>query len=261
MLASFIHSLHAELLKTRRSLASWTVVVGAFFTPIIIIIARIVHYKTLTPIYSNALFWEHLWKNSWESMVLFLLPLGLILTISLLTQLEYKNNTWKQLYTLPISLSTIFFSKLIVILLMMVAFFVLFNFGVYLAGVVPYLVVAGVPYPKNPIPYNLFLQQDFFFFVDLLPIVALQYLISLQYKNFLVPVGVGFILWIGAIVGIRWEYGYSLPYIYGMLTYLKTAGVGKAVDPPLNLHVLAFTWFTGIMLISYFLFLFKKEKG
>ena len=37
----------------------------------------------------------------------------------------------------------------------------------------------------------LFLKEDALYFIDCLPIVALQYLISLRFKNFLVPVGAG----------------------------------------------------------------------
>src|SRR6478609_2782413 len=105
---SFVWSFQSEWLKKKRSLASWIVIIGGFFTPVIIIIARLVRHDTLIPIYSNDNFWKLLWKNSWESMAIFLLPLGVILATSLITQIEYKNNTWKQLHTVPLKLTTIF---------------------------------------------------------------------------------------------------------------------------------------------------------
>ncbi|MEO8116768.1 MAG: hypothetical protein ABI653_03910 [Bacteroidota bacterium] len=86
---NFIHCLQSEWLKKKRSLASWIVVIGGFFTPAIIIIARLVQHNELIPIYTDAHFWELLWKNSWESMAIFLLPLGVILSTSLITQIEY----------------------------------------------------------------------------------------------------------------------------------------------------------------------------
>ena len=95
MTIPFVLSFQSEWLKTKRSLALWIVIIGGFFTPAIVTVARIIQYKTLPSVYSSDDFWKLLWQNSWESMAIFLLPLGVILTTSLITQIEYKNNTWK----------------------------------------------------------------------------------------------------------------------------------------------------------------------
>lgn len=261
MTIPFVHSFQSEWLKTKRSLSLWIVIIGGFFTPAIVTVARLIQYKTLAHIYSSDDFWKLLWQSSWESMAIFLLPLGVILTTSLITQIEYKNNTWKQLHTLPLTLTTIFISKLAVIIVMMLGFFVLFNIGIYLSALVPYLIIRGVPYPKTPIPYKSFLAQDLYYFIDCLPIVALQYLISLMYKNFLVPVGAGFIFWVGALAALRWKYGFIIPYTYCMFTYLRGGVENKAVIPTVNIHLLACAYFVGITFVSYALYISKKEKG
>jgi lantibiotic transport system permease protein len=261
MTLSILHSFQSEWLKKKRSLATWLVVIGGFFTPAIIILARLVQHDKLQAVYSSADFWTQLWKNSWESMAIFLLPLGVILATSLITQIEYKNNTWKQLHTLPLSLTTIFISKLAVIIVMMFQFFLLFNIGIYLSAVVPWLLISGVPYPKAPLPYMVFLRENMFYFIDCLPIVALQYLISLRFKNFLVPVGLGFLFWIGALSALTWKYGFVIPYTYGMYNYLKDRPGGKVVMPAADIHSLAIGFFVVIILVSYVLYITKKEKG
>lgn len=261
MANSFINSFQSEWIKKKRSLASWIVIIGSFFTPVIIIIARLVQHDKLNVIYTSDDFWKLLWKNSWESMAIFLLPLGIILSTSLITQIEYKNNTWKQLHTLPLKLSTIFFTKLAVIFIMMLQFFIFFNIGIYLAAIVPYLLISGVPYPKPPIPYELFLKENALFFIDCLPIIALQYLLSLQYKNFLVPIGVGFILWVGALASLSWKFGYIIPYTYCTYNYLKDSTGGKVVIPAMNIHYLAIGYFVVFIIVSYILYITKKEKG
>src|SRR5215203_7553889 len=129
------------------------VVIGGFFTPSIIIVARLVRYTKVPELYAAENFWDLLWKNSWESVAIFFLPLGAILSTSLIAQIEYKNNTWKQLHTLPLSLTTIFAAKLAVIVVLMLQFFVLFNIGIYLSVLIPFLVVPGVHYPSEPMPY------------------------------------------------------------------------------------------------------------
>src|SRR5579859_4006477 len=101
-------------------------------------------------------------------MAIFLLPIGIILAMSLITQLEFKNNAWKQLHTSPQSFSMIFFTKLAVVIVMLVQFFILFNLGVYLSGVIPYFLFE-VPYPKDPIPFGLLAKDSLFYFIDCLP--------------------------------------------------------------------------------------------
>ena len=261
MVIPLIHSFQSEWLKTKRSLSFWIVIVGGFFTPSIVTVARIIQYKTLPALYSSDDFWRLLWQNSWESMAIFLLPLSVILTTSLITQIEYKNNTWKQLHTLPLTFTVIFFSKLAVILVLMFCFFALFNIGIYLSALIPSLVVSGVPYPSAPIPYAYFLDQNIKYFIDCLPIVALQYLISLKYKNFLVPVGIGFILWVGALASLTWQYGYVIPYTYCMYTYLDSGIESKAIIPDVNVHLFAGGYFIAITIISYLIYIYRTEKS
>ncbi len=261
MTPSFVRSLQSEWMKKRGSLASWIIVAGAFFTPAIVTIARILHAERLQELTAADDFWMKLWTSSWESMAIFLLPMGVILATSLITQIEYKNNTWKQLHTLPLSLTAVFFSKLAVILVMLVEFFALFNLGIYLSGVLPVLVTGGAAYPKAAIPWTTFLREDALYFVDCLPIVALQYLVSLRFKNFLVPVGAGFLLWIGALGALRWTYGYFIPYTYCIFNYLKTGVDTKAVIPAVNIHLFAAGYFACFTLAGYILYITKREKG
>jgi len=261
MFTDFFHAVQAERLKTRRSLAAWLVVVGAFFTPAIVIAARLVHHDQLETIYRNDQFWAVHWRNCWESMVLFFLPMGTILATSLIVQLEVKNNAWKQVHCLPLTVSTIFFSKLLIILAMMLQLFVLFNLGVYLSAILPCLLVGGVPYPQAPFPIWKFLPENGFYILDCLPIVALQYLLSLRFKNFMVPIGIGFSLWVAALAALSWKFGYTIPYAYCMLDYLKDRPGVRVVRPEVNIHLFALGYFILVTLVSYFLFATRSEKG
>ncbi len=255
---NFIHCFQSEWLKKKRSLASVLVVVGAFFIPAIILVAKLVRHETLYSASMSNRFWETLWNDALESMAIFLLPLGIALATSLITQIEFKNNTWKQLHTTPQSLTTIFFAKLSVILVMMVQFFILFNIGIYLAGIIPTLFFSGVPYPEEPIPFLFFFKENVKYFIDCLPILALQYMISLQFKNFLVPVGGGIAIWILSIAVLGWKHGHWIPYSYCGLNYLR--GIGK-YNSETQIHLFAIGYFIVFTVISYILYLTKKEKG
>lgn len=257
----FINSFQSEWLKKKRSLASWLVIAGAFFTPSIILMSRIKNADKLPALYAADDFWQKLWNQTWESMAVFLLPIGIVLAAGLITQIEYKNNSWKQLHTTPQGFTTIFFAKFLVILIMLAEVFVLFNVGIYLSAIVPSMLFSSVPYPSAPIPYMDFLSANIRFFLDCLPILALQYLISLQFKNFLVPVGVGFAIWFLGIGMLAWEYSYILPYNHSSLDFLINSGQFNRKIPPINIQLLAVIYFVVITFASYVLYVTKKEKG
>lgn len=259
---TFINSFQSEWLKKKRSLASWLVITGAFFTPLIILAARIKNHPALPKSYAADDFWLKAWNQSWESMAVFLLPVGIILATGLIAQIEYKNNTWKQLHATPQRLTTIFFAKFLVILIMLSEVFVLFNVGLYLSAAIPSLIFGDVPYPASPIPFADFGAANVNFFIDCLPIAALQYLLSLQFKNFLVPVGAGFAVWFLGIGLLSWEYSYIFPYNHGTIDFLIGSGqFGNRKIPPVNIEILAVVYFAVFTALSWFLYVTKKEKG
>lgn len=258
---TFINSFQSEWLKKKRSLASWLVIVGAFFTPSIILIARIKNHAVLSKLYTAGDFWVKHWYQSWESMEIFLLPIGIILATGLIAQIEYKNNTWKQLHATPQAFTTVFFAKLLVIFIMLVEVFMLFNLGIYLSAVIPAFIFSGIPYPTAQIPFQDFWNANVNFFVDCLPIVALQYLLSLQFKNFLVPVGVGFALWFLGIGLLSWEYSYFFPYLQGAIKFMMVTGHFANRQIPVNIEYLALVYSAIFTFAGWFLYVTKREKG
>lgn len=261
MRLAFLHSFQSEWLKRRRSHAYWLVTVGAFFTPTIVTIARLVRHQGLAAAYAADSFWLTLWHNSWESMAIFFLPMAAILTTSLITQIEHRNNAWKQLHTLPLNAATLFFSKLLVVVLMLGQFLLLFDLGIWLSAVIPWALLPGVPYPSAPIPYREFLQQTGWYFLDCLPIVAFQYLISLRFRSFLLPIGVGFMTWVAALAALPWRYAAAIPYTYCMLDYLKDDASKKAAVPPFDIHAAALVYGLVFVIAGFLLFAAKRDKS
>lgn len=257
---NFLKSFQGEWLKKRRSLASWLVLVGALFTPAIVLIARIKNHAAISKFNVSDDFWYRHWNQSWESMTLFLLPGGIILATGLITQIEYKNNAWKQLHTTPQAFTRIFAAKLLVILIMLAQVFLLFNLGVYLSAAAP-TIFASVPYPSAPFPLNDFWNTNVNFFLDCLPIVALQYLLSLHFKNFLVPVGAGLAIWFLGIGLLSWEYSYLFPYNHVAVSYLTVTGQFGGRKIPVVIEYLALLYFVFFIVAGWILYVTKAEKG
>jgi hypothetical protein len=255
-MSNFIQSLSSEWLKRKRTAAAWLVVTGGFFIPALILFARLYESGGLAAANRNPRLWETQYARCWEFMGFFLLPIGVILTTSLVTQLEFRNNTWKQLHTTPQSMPVIFFSKLTIILVMLLQWFVLFNIGIYLTGVLPSLFFRNVPWPTEPFPLRTFLESNGRFFLDALPIVALQYLLSLQWKNFLVALGIGFGLYVASVIAVHWRFGYWVPYTYCYYEFL-----GKRSPVNVSIHGWASGYFMVFTVVGYILYISKKEKG
>lgn len=256
----FIAALRGEWLKRRRSLGAWLVIVGAFFTPAIITLVRLIRHAGLAPLYADPQFWTLHWRNAWESMAIFFGPMAAILATSLVVQIEVRNNTWKQVHALPLHTATIFCAKFGVILLMLAQFLLLFVLGIWLSALLPALLVSGVPLPP-PAPLRLFLADTALYYLDCLPIVAAQYLLSLRFSNFLAPIGIGFLAWVAALSALSWQHANLVPYAYTMLDFLKDNPEARRAVVSTGMHGLALGWFVLLTLAGYVMFATKAQKG
>lgn len=256
----YLQSVQSEWMKTRKSTAAILVIAGAFFIPAIIIFMRFVQREKLAVLYQSSVFWQNHFYKNWQTMAFLLLPMGAILCVSLITQIEYRNNCWKQLHTTPQPFPTIFFAKLTVIVLMMLQFFVLFNIGIYLSALVPLLFSKTAAYPLQAIPWVELLLANAKFFIACLPVLAIQYAISLRFKNFMLPLGTGIVMLIASTFAIQWKYGYSIPFTYTGYTYLLSAAGGEAVKMPVNIHLISMIMFVLFTLVGYCLYISKKDK-
>jgi lantibiotic transport system permease protein len=259
--AIFIDVFHSEWLKRKRSFASSLVVAGSLFTPAIVAVVRLLQHRRLPALYAADAFWPNMWRSCWESMAIFFLPLGAILATSLITQLEFKSNAWKQVHTLPVSAAVIFLSKLGVILVMLIQFLVLFNIGIYVSGMLPSLLVPDVPAPKGSFLLLPLLRENGLYFIHCLPIVGAQYLMALRSHNALVPIGIGFMAWVGALAAVASRFAIWWPYSYTTIHYLRDKPKGAHFAAYANLHWLALGSFLLLTLVSYILFVTRKEKG
>ena len=261
MIATLIASIRSEWLKQKRSLTIWLVLGGGLLIPGLILAIRILRPAGLPELYRAAGFWERLSTQMWESMSVFIMPLVIILCASLIAQLEYRNNTWKQVHATPQPLAAIFVSKLVVILSMVALLFVCFNAGIYLSGMGPAILFSAVDAPASPIPYALFFKQNAVFFIDSLPIVGLQYLLALRFRNFMVPMGVGMAIWILSIGALPWEYNYILPYSHAVIDYTATVPSRVSHALPVAAPVIAAAYFLVFTVAGYVVYALKGDKG
>lgn len=261
MKVAYLDALRSEWLKQRRSLSAWLVIAGGFFVPLLMLAARLHDHAGLPKMYAAPVFWTLTWGHAWEFSAMFLLPMGTIFATSLITQIEHRNNAWKQVHALPLGLPTIYAAKLTIIVAMLLQYLLLFNLGVALVVLVPALLVPGVSLPAATLPLATFLGHDLLFFLGCLPIVALQYLLGLRFRNFMVPLGAGFALWVLSMMTLGWKWGWLLPYRYTLHTYL--AEVGGQPLPPARIDDpwMSLAWFATFALAGFWMFATARQKG
>jgi hypothetical protein len=258
---SFIHGLQSEWLKLKGSLVGWLILGAAFFVPTIILAARMRRPDLLPALYRAAGFWEKLWTQTWESNAIMILPMTMILVTSLVVQIEYRNNTWKLLHATPQRLIAIYAAKLFVILGVMVQFLALLTVAIIATAALPAIAFRDVSFPSSPLPAALFLDRSIRFFIDTLPVVGLQYLLALRFKNFITPLGVGMAAWILSVGMVSSNYSYVVPYCYAGLDYLIESNYKHFANLPASIERMAFAYFALFTGSGYVLYATRADKG
>ena len=254
------HAISSEWLKRRRSLTTWLVAGSAAFVPSIIFLSRFRRIDALPAVYADADFWPRLWVQAWEAMALMILPLASMLLVSLITQIEDRNNGWKQVHASPLPLAAVFLGKLTVIVVLLIEMVLLFTGAIYLAGILPAAMLPSVDAPPRPFPLAAFLARDVHFVVDTLPIVAAQFLLALRFRTFLAPLAIGMALWILSVGTISWHYNFVIPYSHAGLDYLIVE-YRRARPLPASLPAIAGASFFVLTVAGYAVYASRRDKG
>jgi lantibiotic transport system permease protein len=155
-----------------------------------------------------------------------ILPMLIVFIAYSVNSIEHKADTWKTLFSLPIPKLSVYSAKYFYaffLIFLCLSLFVLFTlgFGNLLGALKPALKFSD---------YNaagLLTKVYFKLFLSSLGILSIQFLLSLLFRDFLKPMGIGFICTItGAILaGNDWKYAYLFPYSHPMLA-IKTMEEG-----------------------------------
>lgn len=213
--------LQAEVYKFRRTFLFWFLILAPGFVPAINLIIFLSKGHEIIQPGDNP--WGNLLSMSIEPGN-FLFPFFVMIVALFVNSIETSSNTWKLIYTQPLSRLTVYLSKVLVFVLML--FFSLTLFGFFSIGV-GWLV--GLFRPELGFDQAFKLQQFFLvptrIFLMTLGYASLQFLMSQQSKNLILPLGIG----IGGLISFLilsqgWKYVEYHPYGYQLM------GVGDYAD-------------------------------
>jgi hypothetical protein len=222
MANQFLLNIQSEFLKCRHTAALWLTLMAAAFLPAInclILVAK--------PTVFVAQFQQQPWisflRMNWKNGASVILPVFVILLNNVIVQVEYKNNTWKQVYASPRKYADIFFSKFIIVQLFLLGFFLLFSLFIILSGYTISLLQKDYPFSSSAVPFRYLFILITRIYVAILGVSAIQYWLSVRFRNFIVPLGVGIGLWIAGLILMDWENIIYYPYMYSTLLFFIDA--------------------------------------
>lgn len=137
------------------------------------------------------------YDNLWNSLIitshfvtLFVVPISIPILVSTIINIEHESNSWKMLMSLPLSRSSLYWSKLYKVLYFsLISSFILF-LGLILMGLT-------LSFNEN-VPFMLLLKEATYPFIGSFPIITFQLWISIRVKNQAFPIAIGVL---GAIAG------------------------------------------------------------
>lgn len=257
---SFAISLQSELLKTKRTASFWMSILGAAVIPLIFFLKL-----TLDPADSGDAFGVQPWKKffgfAWQFLSAFLLPMYIILICALIPQIEFKNNAWKQVFASPQTTGQIFFSKFLTVHLMIFLCYSLFNVLMILSGIGASFIHSVYKFSSSPIDWSQLMQLNVKTYISILGISAIQFWLSIRFKSFIGPVGIGLALLVGGIIanGAQWVHAGKIPYAHPILTLMSMKEGSKLTIATHEWWALGyFVFFT---LLGFLDLRFRKEKG
>ena len=256
---SFFISTGAEILKTKRTAAFWLTIIGAAFIPAILFIALFTDGDAHKNLANDP--WGKFFGMGWQILSVFLLPMYIILVCTLVTQIEYKNNAWKQVFSSPQSLSNIIFSKFATLHIMIIFCFLLFNAFMIVSALLGNAFNAKYTFMERSIDWEMLVKLNLRTYLSILGISAIQYWLSLRFKNFIAPVGIGLVMVIASIIArnYHWEYLFKFPYAFALLTFESIEKKGRPVIENHELNSIGYFLF--FILVIFLDMKLKKEKG
>lgn len=207
--------LMVEYSKLRRSGICWI----AVLVPLFLVfqgVVNFVRYRDTMFAKSTRTEWEILYEQCIIMYPTLLLPLVITILIALMARIEHSQNGWKQLLALPVSRTQVYSAKLI-----MACIVVLINLSVLSISTLVGGMVIGV---EGEPPYALLISRGVLAFIAVLPVVAIQFVLSFRFSHVGIPLALGTGLAVPTIFVANserfWMYD---PWTYPVMVYFGPA--------------------------------------
>jgi hypothetical protein len=262
----FLLSFQSEFYKTRKTLGFWSAIILPLFLTLlafVIFYTKSEKFVTTPPMG----LWIQFSMVSMGIMGTLLLPMFTVFIAYSVNAVEHKSDTWKSLFSLPISRWAVYSAKFfyaVFLIFLCLGLFALFTigFGNLLSVVKPEL-----KFDAYHMEVQL-LQIYFKLFLSALGILSIQFLLSLLWADFMKPMGIGFVATITGVIAAskNWEYAYAFPYSHPMAAISSMVKHNKGPVRDLEIDIFTKDVFVSlgvsivVFIIGYFIVVKKSVK-
>jgi hypothetical protein len=187
-------SLRSEVLKTKRTASFYFTLIGAAAVPVIFFLNLLMDESDMDSTRKDP--FNGIFKLLAEMNGLAFFPWFIILICTLMPQIEYRNNTWKQVLASPQAKLNVFMAKFLNIQLLMLLFMISSHLFMFVAVVLANMIKPGLGILSHSLDGQKVVVNAVNTYVVMLAFCALQFWLGLRFKNFIVPIAVGLALWL-----------------------------------------------------------------
>jgi hypothetical protein len=187
-------ALRSEMLKSKRTASFYFTLVLAAVIPAIFLLNVLTGGSDLKSVAKDPL--NAIFQLGAERTGFLFLPLFLILVCTLLPQIEYRNNTWKQVFSSPQTKGNIFLAKFINTNLLLIIFLIANLIFMSLVIVATHFFDPTLNLLHQPFDATRLMVRTANSYITMLALCSLQFWLGLRFRNFIIPTAVGLVLWI-----------------------------------------------------------------
>ena len=213
----FILSFRSEFYKTRKTAGFWSAVVLPLLLCLLLFVGFFSKSDKLagTP---GIMLWLQFAGAILAVMGSLILPMLIVFIAYSVNSIEHKSDTWKTLFSLPLSKLSVYAAKYayaFFLVFLCLALFVLFTLGF---GNLLGMLKPELKFSEYSV-HDILTKVYFKLFLSSLGILSIQFLLSLLFRDFLKPMGIGFVATITGVIlaGNNWTYAYLFPYSHPMM--------------------------------------------
>lgn len=217
----------AEIQKVRRTFTFWFTLGAALLIPIIFFLGYFFNYQNLIPP-ENVNPWKFFISRQLLPVGTLLFHFFTILIVALNTNIEYKAESWKKIYVLPVRKEVLYLSKLLFLITQMLVGIIIFFLAVLASGFLLGLIYTELNFSNYTPDIVFFAKTSCRILIGTLSILIIQYIISLNVRNITIPIAVGMFLTImGQMMMNGWENVIYFPHAFPNIITASTLGYIK----------------------------------
>src|SRR5690554_1096718 len=201
LLKNYTTALQSEFIKKKGTGTYWLCFSFGVIIPLIYFLAMFFQWEeNHQPVNIPYNFYEKNIGETLSSFLGFFFPLLIIIVSAKITQIDHKNGGWQLMETQPLSKLSIYLSKLTILLIGNLVAIVSFLGSLVVVMWVLFLIKDVPENIITEIPFGFLGQLVIRIFIASLFLSIVQFVISVVFKSFILPILIGFFAMLGTLI-------------------------------------------------------------